>query len=156
MTTGKPWDRFEPRRENILKMFHAAQEDGPTSRIGDEALAGIAEYLGISLAEASGVLSFYQAFSREPRGQHVIRLCDSLSCRISGSLDVYQAFRRALGIGRGETTADGRFTLEVVNCLGSCDTAPNVMIDGTLYTSVAPSDIDTILADALEAREDAV
>lgn len=146
MTPDRPWTQFEPRRENILKMLHAAQKGAEaTSHVGDEALAAIAEYLGISLAEASGVLSFYQAFSRKPRGRHVIRLCDSLSCRISDSLEVYQAFRRHLGVGRNETTRDGEFTLEIVNCLGSCDTAPNVMIDDTLYTRVAPGEVQSIL-----------
>jgi NADH:ubiquinone oxidoreductase subunit E len=142
----KPWREFEPRRENILKMLHAAQRTlDATSHIDDEELADIAEYLGMSLAEVSGVLSFYQAFSRRPRGRHVIRLCDSLSCRISGSLEVYQAFRHQLGVGRGETTRDGEFTLEIVNCLGSCDTAPNVMIDDRLFTHVKPSDVESIL-----------
>jgi NADH:ubiquinone oxidoreductase subunit E len=157
MNQDRPWTQFEPRRENILKMLHAAQKNaGATSHVDDNALAGIAEYLGISLAEASGVLSFYQAFSRKPRGRHVIRLCDSLSCRISGSLEVYQAFRRHLGVGRNETTRDGEFTLEIVNCLGSCDTAPNVMVDDKLYTHVSPEDVESILADASVQREAAV
>jgi NADH-quinone oxidoreductase subunit E len=156
MDTAKPWAGFEPRRENILKMLHAAQHaSSETSSIPDEALAGIADYLGISLADANGVVSFYQSFSRAPRGRHVIRICDSLSCRIKNSLPVYRAVQARLGIGRGETTPDGEFTLEVVNCLGSCDTAPNLMIDDRMYESVAPDQIDGILA-AVRAHEEAV
>ncbi len=157
MNSDKPWTRFAPRRENILKMLHAVQKDAAsTSYVDDDELAGIAEYLDISLAEASGVLSFYQAFSRKPRGRHVIRLCDSLSCRISDSLEVYRAFRRHLGVGRNETTRDGQFTLEIVNCLGSCDTAPNVMIDDTLYTHVKAADVELILSEVIAAQEEAV
>lgn len=154
MTRSRPWEAYEPRRENILKMFHAAQQrQGSASSVDDEALASIAEYLGISLAEASGVLSFYQSFSRKPRGRHVIRVCDSLSCRITGSLGVYQALRARLGVGRNQTTPDGDFTLEVVNCLGCCDTAPNLMVDDRLYTKVSPEDIPVILDEMRHSRE---
>lgn len=157
MTRSKPWEAFEPRRENILKMFHAAQQrPGSASSVDDEDLASIAEYLRISLAEASGVLSFYQAFSRKPRGRHVIRVCDSLSCRITGSLEVYHELRERLGVGRNQTTSDSEFTLEVVNCLGSCDTAPNVMVDDRLYTNVSRDDVSEILNEVRSGQEEAV
>lgn len=157
MTRSRPWEAYEPRRENILKMFHAAQQrQGSASSVDDEALASIAEYLGISLAEASGVLSFYQSFSRKPRGRHVIRVCDSLSCRITGSLEVYQALRARLGVGRNQTTPDGEFTLDVVNCLGCCDTAPNLMVDDRLYTKVSPEDVPVILDEMRVVSEEAV
>ena len=157
MTQSKPWETYEPRRENILKMFHAVQRlSGSASSINDQDLAAIAEYLNISLAEASGVLSFYQTFSRKPRGRHVIRVCDSLSCRITGSLEVYQELRAYLGIGKNQTTPDGEFTLEVVNCLGTCDTAPNLMIDDLLFTNVSPRDIPVILNHARNGQEAAI
>lgn len=146
MHTPEPWTRFEPRRENIIKMLHAAQEEPDArSSVSDEVLACIAEYLDIPLAEAAGVVSFYQSFSRRPRGRHVVRVCDSLSCRIRGSIAVYDRLRARLGVGRNETTPDGEFTLEIVNCLGSCDTAPNVMIDDTLYERVTPEEVDALL-----------
>ncbi|MFW5742620.1 MAG: NAD(P)H-dependent oxidoreductase subunit E [Spirochaetota bacterium] len=146
MHASEPWARFEPRRENIIKMLHAAQEEaGACSSVSDEALARIAEYLDIPLAEAAGVVSFYQSFSRRPRGRHVVRVCDSLSCRIGGSIGVYDRLCERLGVGRNGTTPDGEFTLEIVNCLGSCDTAPNVMIDDRLYERVTPEHVDELL-----------
>lgn len=146
MSSSEPWTRFEPRRENIIKMLHAAQEEaGARSSVDDETLARIAEYLDIPLAEVAGVVSFYQAFSRRPRGRHVVRVCDSLSCRIGGSIGVYDRLRERLGVGRNETTPDGEFTLEIVNCLGSCDTAPNVMVDDRLYEGVTPEQVDELL-----------
>lgn len=155
MIRSRPWEAYEPKRENIIKMFHAAQQrPGSASSVDDDDLAAIAEYLRISLAEASGVLSFYQAFSRNPRGRHVIRVCDSLSCRITGSLQVYHELRERLGVGRNQTTADGEFTLEVVNCLGSCDTAPNVMVDDRLHTNAAPEDVAVILDAARSGQEE--
>lgn len=153
MPSEEPWKAYPPKRENLLSMLHAAQQaHGETSHIPTEELGAIAEYLDIPLAELDGVTSFYQAFSREPRGRHVIRLCDSLSCRIRGSVDVYRHVKERLGISRGETTPDGRYSLEIVNCLGSCDTAPNVMIDDMLLTEVTPERFDTALRD-VEAAE---
>ena len=146
MCDAEPWKEFPPERRNIIKMFHAVQEQTDSgSSVSEEALAAIARYLGISLAEATGVLTFYQTFARVPRGRHVVRVCDSLSCRIGGSLALYSRLRERLGVGRGETTPDGEFTLEVVNCLGSCDTAPNLMIDDELYERVDPDQVDAIL-----------
>jgi NADH:ubiquinone oxidoreductase subunit E len=156
MAAQEPWKEFEPRRENLIKMLHTAQQtNGETSSISDESLGRIAEYVGVSFAEAAGVATFYQAFSRRPRGRHVVRVCDSLSCRVRGSLEVYARLRTRLGIGRGETTPDGEFTLEIVNCLGSCDTAPNIMIDDRLYEHVTPEIVDTIL-DAVRTQKEKV
>lgn len=144
-----PWTAFAPKRENILAMLHAVQSaDAEASHVSTESLASVAKYVGIPLAELEGIASFYGAYSRTPRGRHVIRLCDSLSCRVCGSVDVYRHLSELLGVADGETTADGRFTLEVVNCLGSCDTAPNLMIDDTLVPNVTP---DSLRA-ALEAH----
>ncbi|NBC29212.1 MAG: NADH-quinone oxidoreductase subunit E [Spirochaetes bacterium] len=137
--------RFAPERENILLMFHALQEmniDGSYLRAED--VATVADYLKLSVAEVDGVLSFYHAFSRRRRGRHVVRLCDSLSCRICGSLELYRALQDA--------EKNGHFTIETVNCLGCCDTAPNFMIDDSLYRGAVPSEVPEILAAADEAQ----
>ncbi|MFO8064986.1 MAG: NAD(P)H-dependent oxidoreductase subunit E [Spirochaetota bacterium] len=139
-----------PRREEILRLFHDAQNAEPLQNyVASNRLAEIARELEIPLAEAEGVISFYRHFSRRSRGRYVIRVCDSLSCRILGSLDVYRYLRHRLGIKRGQTTADGMYTLEVVNCLGSCDTAPNFMVNDTLYTNLDATKTEEILG-ALE------
>lgn len=149
--------RFEPRKENILLMFHALQDrDEDTSHIPAEDLAAVGAYLGISLAEVEGVLSFYQAFSPTPRGAYVLRLCDSLSCRICGSLDLYHYLRDKLGIREGETTADGLFTLEVVNCLGCCDRAPNLMVNDALLDVSTVEELDTVLNLLMEGGMEAL
>lgn len=146
MNSAKPWIAFEPKRENVLSMLHAVQEAHvDSSHIPTDDLSAVAEYVGMPIAELEGVASFYGAFARRPRGRHVIRLCDSLSCRVRGSVDVYRYLSDRLGIGNGGTTLDGKFSLEVVNCLGSCDSAPNLMIDDTLLTNVTPGAIDAAL-----------
>jgi len=103
------------------------------------------------LAELDGVISFYKMFSREKRGVHVIRLCDSLSCHVCGSLDLYRHLRKKLGISAGMTTSDGKFTLEIVNCLGACDKAPNMMVDEKLVSGLSIDEIDALLDKMQEA-----
>ena len=138
--------QYAPQKENILLMFHALQEEHrEDSYVPSEDIAAVAEYLGMSMAEVEGVLSFYQAFSQTPRGRYVLRLCDSLSCRICGSLDLYHYLRRRLGIQKGETTGDGLFTLEVVNCLGCCDMAPNIMVNDALWSVSTVEELDAAL-----------
>jgi len=105
----------------------------------------LARELEMPLAEVDGIASFYRMLSRRPRGRHVIRLCDSLSCRINDSLDIYYHLHKRLGISKNETTPDGKFSLEIVNCLGCCDTSPNMMIDSTLYRGLTLERVDEIL-----------
>jgi len=133
-------------RDTLLFTLHEIQNRSPGKTwITKEELAEIAQEYGIPLAELDGIVSFYTMFSRERRGRHVIRLCDSLSCRICGSLDIYRHLRKKLGISRGMTTGDGAFSLEVVNCLGACSTSPNIMIDDHLISGLSLEEIDAML-----------
>lgn len=147
MSDEHDWRKRPASRDNLLMMLHDAQDaHGTTNHVPSADRSGIAERLGLSPAEVDGVMSFYTMLSPSPRGRYVLRLCDSLSCRISGSLDVYRRVRERLGIREGETTADGLFSLEIVNCVGSCATAPNLMVNDTLHTSVTPERVDELLA----------
>jgi len=138
---------YPPDRDQILQMYHLVQKNNPHLKyVSREETEQIADYLGISIAEADGVLSFYKMFSQKPRGRYVIRLCDSLSCRVSRSLQIYSHVRDTLGIRKNQTTPDGLFSLEIVNCLGHCDTAPNMMVNETLYTKMTVGRVDEILA----------
>lgn len=133
-------------REDILQLFHSMQNQGPAKNcIPVDERKEIARILGLSIVEVDGVMSFYHLFSPSPRGKYVLRICDSLSCRIGNSLEVYEFISKELGIKQGETTKDGLFTLEIVNCLGSCDTAPNMMINETLYTSLTIDAVDKLI-----------
>jgi len=133
-------------RDKLLSSLHEIQGRSPGKTwITNDELVGIAQDYGIPLAELGGIVSFYTMFSRERRGRHIIRLCDSLSCRICGSLDIYQHIRKKLGISRGMTTGDGEFSLEIVNCLGACGTSPNMMIDDRLVSGLSMAEIDAIL-----------
>jgi NADH-quinone oxidoreductase subunit E len=113
--------------------------------VSDEALQGIGELLGMTVDELEGVASFYNLIFRKPVGRHVILICDSISCWIMGYDRMHEHLTARLGINLGETTADGRFTLLPIDCLGACDHAPALMIDDDLHGDLDPEKIDEIL-----------
>jgi NADH:ubiquinone oxidoreductase subunit E len=99
----------------------------------------VSEVVGLPLARVLRIASFYNMFSFEPRGQHVITLCDGTACHVRGSSRLLDSVKQELAIGPGQTTPDHIFTLEVVNCLGACALAPVAVIDGVTYGKVTPS-----------------
>ncbi len=101
--------------------------------------------LDMTPAELDGVATFYSLIFRRPVGKHVILVCDSVSCWIMEYERILEHLSARLGIIPGGTTADGRFTLLPVACLGACDRAPAMMVDETLYTELTPEKIDQIL-----------
>lgn len=114
--------------------------------ISDASLAEVAEYLGMSVDELDSVATFYNLLFRKPVGRHVILVCDSISCWVMGYEQLQLALREKLGVDYGEMTGDGRFTMLPNPCLGTCDCAPALMVDGDLYRNVKLDELDDILA----------
>ena len=114
--------------------------------IPEEAIAAVADAVGVSNAEVYGVVSFYSFFSTKPRGRHIVRLCSTISCAMGGSNEVLDTLRKDLDIGEGETTADGRITLETTSCLGLCDQAPAMLVDDVPHTRLTPDTAREIIA----------
>jgi len=114
--------------------------------ISDDSLRDIAGHLGMSAADVDGIATFYNLIFRKPVGRHVIMICDSVSCWIMGYDRMRKHLEQRLAIQPGETTADGRFTLLPIVCLGCCDRAPAMMVDGDLHGDLDPPKVD----DALE------
>ena len=113
--------------------------------VPDEALHDIGELLGMSEADLDGIATFYNLIFRRPVGRHVIYLCDSVSCWIMGADHQCRSCFRTARHPAGETTADGRFTLLPIVCLGACDHAPVMMIDDDMHLDLTPEKIDQIL-----------
>src|SRR5215469_2328100 len=113
--------------------------------LSDDALRDIGELLNMSSADLDSVASFYNLLFRQPVGRHVIYLCDSVSCWIMGSDRQCAHLSGRLRVVPGETTADGRFTLLPIVCLGACDRAPVMMIDDDTHFDLSPAKIDGIL-----------
>ncbi len=113
--------------------------------VSDESLAELADFLGLTVHELDSTATFYNHILRRPVGRHVIRICDSISCYVTGYETLCAALQRKLGIGLGETTADNRFTLLTIPCLGACDRAPAMLIDEQLYGNLTEEALDEIL-----------
>ncbi|WP_197539282.1 NADH-quinone oxidoreductase subunit NuoE [Pseudomonas sp. QL9] len=113
--------------------------------VPDGAIPAIAEILGIPDSDVEGVATFYSQIFRQPVGRHIIRVCDSMVCYIGGHESVVGEIQKQLGIGLGQTTADGRFTLLPVCCLGNCDKAPALMIDDDTHGDVVPAGVAKLL-----------
>lgn len=134
---------YPNRRAGCIEALRIVQRQ--EGWISDESLRQLAEFLHLPVAELEGAATFYNLLYRKPVGRHVILLCDSVSCWIMGGETIRQALSKRLGIGFGETSADGRFTLLPIQCLGTCDHAPALMIDEDLHRDLTPDRLDAIL-----------
>ena len=132
----------DPRAASIeaLKIVQKARGWVP-----DGAIPAIGELLGIPASDVEGVATFYSLIFRQPVGRHVILLCDSMVCYIQGYESIQVALQQRLGIGLGETSSDGRFTLLPVCCLGNCDKAPTLMIDDDTYSHLDAATLGELL-----------
>ncbi len=137
--------KFGPELRNILYILHELQDKNPRHYVAKEDIQACAEYLSVPYSYVHGVTTFYTMFSLAPRGRHIIRLCDSPPCHLMGSTSVLDHLKKKLGIGVGETTADGVFTLETASCLGVCGVAPAIMINDEMYGKLTPERVDGIL-----------
>jgi len=113
--------------------------------ISDESLQDVADYMSMTREELDSVATFYNMLFRKPVGRHIILVCDSISCWVMGYESIRAYLSQHLGIGLGETTADGRFTLLPNCCLGTCDHAPALMIDNDLYRDLKAEELKDIL-----------
>ncbi len=113
--------------------------------VSDEALREVAGLLKMTPDELDAVATFYNLIYRHPVGRHVIHACNSITCWIMGYEGVLDHLRERLGIDPGQTTADGRFTLLPIACLGTCDHAPAMIVDGDLHRDLEPAKLDAIL-----------
>ncbi|MDR1585844.1 MAG: NADH-quinone oxidoreductase subunit NuoE [Treponema sp.] len=105
----------------------------------------LAKYLETKPAALYAMATFYRALSLKPKGRHVIKVCDGTACHIRGSSILLDSLKRALGVRAGETTADGLFSVETVNCLGACAIGPVMLIDETCHPKVKPDEVQKII-----------
>lgn len=124
-------DRYPRERRYALAVMQDMQRH--YSYIPREGLELLAGHVGCKVAELYSMATFYKALSLKPKGKHIIKLCDGTACHIRGSMTLVEGITRILGIADGETTEDGLFSLELVNCLGSCALAPVMVVDETYY-----------------------
>ncbi len=146
-------EKYAPTRENLLDMLHELQDNDPQNHLTAEALREVADYVGIPLSDVMSTVSFYSMFSLQPRGRHIIRICESPPCLLMGAESLLTALQEMLGVKVGETTADGAFTLETTSCLGACGVAPAMMIDEELYGNLSRERLAEIIDRVRSADE---
>lgn len=111
-----------------------------------EALEYISVKTEVPLSEIYGVVTFYSLFHLQPRGRHVIRCCQGTACHVRGGKKILEALEAKLGIKAGETTADGKFSLETVACLGACGLSPVMQVDEDTHGRMTPEQVGKVLA----------
>ena len=139
-------NKFKTVEGPLLPVLHAMQEE--FGYVPAETLTLIAEALNLSRAEVHGVMTFYHDFRASPTGRHVIRLCRAEACQSMDGDRVAEAVQKLLGIGWGETTGDGKITLEPVYCLGLCACAPAAQVDDRLIGRLNEGKAERLIAEA--------
>lgn len=110
-----------------------------------EAMILVSEWLGVPLSQVYSVATFYNAFTLKPRGKHLITVCLGTACHVRGSGRILQQVSKMLNVKPGETTSDGQYTLETVNCLGACALGPIMVIDGDYSGQMRPAKVKPTL-----------
>jgi NADH-quinone oxidoreductase E subunit len=135
--------RYPKKEAALLPVLHLVQRE--KGFISPEAEEWVAAKLGIPPLQVREVLSFYTLLRRKPGGRYIVQVCRNISCFLAGSEDIVTYLEARLGIRAGETTGDGKYTLETVECLGNCDHAPCLMINDDDYGPVTREAVDGIL-----------
>ncbi len=141
-------ERHSTQEGALIPILHDLQE--AFGYLPEQALPLVASALNLTRAEVYGTASFYHDFHFEPRGEHTITLCRAEACQSVGAVSLADRAKRRLGLDFGQTSADGRVTLEQTFCLGLCACGPAGMVDGKLVARLTPAKIDAMIAEAGE------
>jgi NADH-quinone oxidoreductase subunit E len=143
-------ERYPLPRSALIPLLHLAQEqDGYVS---EEAMQHIAQLLDLTPAEVLGTCSFYEMFKREPVGEYLVNVCTNISCMLCGGEELLAHLEGRLGVTAGSTTADGKFTLEDVECIAACTEAPCLQINYRYFHRISHEQVDELLDDLQAGR----
>jgi len=137
--------RYPNKMAACIPVLHLCQ-NANDNWVSPEVIQFVSERLQLSAAHVQGVVTFYTLFNQHRPGKHQVWVCRTLSCALRGSDAILAHCERRLGVGVGETTADGKFTLRTAECLASCGTAPMMQVDRTYYENLTTEKVDEILA----------
>ncbi|MBI2328564.1 MAG: NADH-quinone oxidoreductase subunit NuoE [Chloroflexi bacterium] len=130
-------------KEDLLRLLEEAQSK--SGYLSEEVITELAQSVAMSVSDVYGVATFYSFLSTKPLGRNVVRICRSLPCHLKDSGMIIKSIEDELGIKPGETTPDGKFSLELTNCIGACDEAPAVLINNDVHGNLTPKKIIAIL-----------
>jgi len=134
---------YETHQSALIPALHVAQAD--QGWLSEDTQREVAQLLGLTPQSVRQVVTFYTMFHQKPVGRHLIQVCRNLSCSLLGGQRLQKQIQEKLGIEDGETTQDGRFTFLSVECLGSCGTAPVLMVNDRYHENVTPLELDRLL-----------
>ncbi len=144
MTLDAIISQYRDVEGGLIEALHAI--DNEYRCIPESALSKLAEAFDVPVAKVYGVATFYAKFKVGERGSNLIRVCESAPCHNAGAALVLAAIESNLGIKAGETTADGRFTLELTECVGCCNESPTITINEVPYTKLTPEKVPELLS----------
>jgi NADH-quinone oxidoreductase subunit E len=148
----KKLKKFRSAQKDLIHILHDIQEE--YGYVSPEAISAISDFLKISESEIYGVLTFYKAFSLQPRGKHQITICMGTACHVRGAPSILDEFERRLGISSGETSEDKEFTLETVNCVGACALGPIAITDGEYQGQLKTKDVEKLIEKINSEKKD--
>lgn len=134
---------YPVRRSALIPMLLYAQDE--VGAVNDEVIAEVAQRIGISELEVRNVISYYSLLHTKPHGQFHVQVCTNISCMLRGGNEMLTHCKERLGIGNRETTADGVFSLEEVECIGACCWAPAVQVNYDFHDNLTPEKMDAVL-----------
>jgi len=141
----------EQKRSGVFEALRVVQAENKGS-LSVELMNAVAEYLGMSQIAVYEVATFYSLYHLNPVGQHVIDVCTNISCELNGAGEIVKHLKKNLGIDFNETTADGKFTLREVECLGACVAPPVCQIGHQYHEKLTPQKIDEILKELTHGK----
>jgi NADH-quinone oxidoreductase subunit E len=145
--------RYPVAKSALIPLLHLAQEqDG---YVANDAMVHIAELLDVSPAEVLGSCSFYEMFKREPVGRYLVNVCTNISCQLMGGEELLHHAEQSLGIKAGNTTPDGLFTIEDVECIAACTEAPCLQVNYRYRHRITNAEFDRMVDDLRNGRLDA-
>ncbi|MCL2131835.1 MAG: NAD(P)H-dependent oxidoreductase subunit E [Lentimicrobiaceae bacterium] len=136
--------KYEAKPSNLIMILHASQ--GIYGYLPYPVQKFIADKMNLSVSDVSGVVTFYSFFSTKPKGKHTILVCMGTACYVRGGKKLVDGLQKSLNVSVSDTTEDGKFTLSVARCIGACGLAPALMVDDTVYKSVNPNKLESILS----------
>lgn len=142
--------RYDEKRSALLPVLHLAQDE--FGHLSDSVIEYVARLMDLSPAQVLEVVTFYHMFHRKPVGEHHLQFCVTLSCWMAGSHQLMKSTCSRLGIREGETTADGKFSVIGVECLGSCGSAPVVQVNETYYENLSTEKMNRLINSCKEGE----
>ena len=136
---------YPTRRSFLVPMLLYTQDE--IGYLSDEAIAHIARKVDLTELEVRNVISYYSMLTTKPRGRFNVQVCTNISCMLRGGEEIFAHCKQQLGVGHKQTTADGMFTLEEVECIGACSWAPAMQVNYDFHEHLTPDKVDRILED---------